>query len=75
MGGPQVAETTVTAVIGYFKIRRYPQADKHCDDPGPMAAPVSLQELARPHVEVVAKGTGGNTKFTCNTVRKRTRYH
>lgn len=70
----KVAETTVTIVIGCFKIRRR-QADKHCDDPGPVAAPVSLQELARSHVEVVAKVTGGNTKFTCNTVRKRTWYH
>ena len=30
-----------------------------------MAAPASLQELARLHIEVLSKGTGGNTKFAC----------
>ena len=41
-----------------------------CDGPGPMAAPASLQELARSHIEVLAKGVGGNTKFTCKYCQK-----
>ncbi len=35
-----------------------------------MAAPGTLQELARTHVEVLGKGTGGNTKFECIHCRK-----
>ena len=31
-----------------------------------MAAPASLRELALLHVQVLAKGTGGNTRFKCN---------
>ena len=37
-----------------------------CDTHGQMATADTLQELARSHIEVHAKGTGGNTKFTCN---------
>jgi len=35
-----------------------------------MAAPGTLQELARSHVQVLGKGTGGNTKFECIHCRK-----
>ena len=31
-----------------------------------MAAPATLRELALLHVEVLAKGTGGNTRLKCN---------
>lgn len=41
-----------------------------CDAPGPMAAPASLQELARSNIKVLAKGKGGNTKFVCTHCRK-----
>ena len=31
-----------------------------------MVAPATLRELALLHVEVLAKGTGGNTRLKCN---------
>lgn len=31
-----------------------------------MATAETLQDLARSHIDVHAKGQGGNTKFTCN---------
>ena len=37
-----------------------------CDAHGQMATADTLQELARSHIDVHAKGKGGNTKFTCN---------
>lgn len=32
--------------------------------------PGNLQDLARSHVEVHAKGKGGNTKFSCNHCKR-----
>ena len=46
--------------------RQTSDLEANCDALGPMAAPDSLQELAQSHIEVLAKGKGGNTKFKCN---------
>ncbi len=56
----KVAGTTVTTVLACLQS----PASMHksdlafCDVHGPMAAPGTLQELARTHVEVLGKGTG-----------------
>ena len=40
--------------------------DVSCGARGQMATAETLQDLARSHMDVQAKGKGGNTKFTCN---------
>jgi len=41
-----------------------------CDAPGPMAAPASLQELARSNIKVLAKGTHCRKEFTGSLTRQ-----